>query len=184
MTDDFNAFLMGGGTTSAKFATPGTSVTGVIDRQPEIQQQTDFTTGEAKFWGDGKPMQQMQVVLKTAEQDGPDDEGLRAIYVKGNMQKAVRDAVRASGARGLEVGGTLTVTYTGDGESTKRGMNPPKVYTASYTPAAANFLSAPEPASEPMPEGADPQAWAAYQKLDDAQKKMFFPAGFAASAKV
>lgn len=182
MTDDFNAFLMGGGSRSAKFAAVGASVTGTIDRQPEVQQQTDFKDGSLKFWSDGKPMQQLQVILKTTQQDEPDDDGLRAVYVKGNMQKAVRDAVRASGAKGLEVGGTLTVTYTGDGVA--KGGYPPKLYSASYVPAASNFLAAPEPAGPAMPEGADPQAWAAYQKLDDGQKAMFFPDGFKNPAKV
>ena len=136
---DANDFLMGGGVTSAKFPTIGTTVTGTICRPPEVQQQTDVTTGKPKFWDDGKPRQQLQVQLQTAERD-PEvdhDDGIRAVYIKGQMQKAVREAVRRSGAKGLEVGGTLTVTYTGDGEAAQRGMNAPKQYSASYIPAPA-----------------------------------------------
>jgi hypothetical protein len=193
MTDDFNAFLMGGGTTSAKFPTIGTSVTGTICRQPEVQQQTDVTTGELKFWpSDNKPMQQLQVVLQTTEQDDPDDDGQRAIYVKGKMQAAVRDAVRKSGAKGLEVGGALTVTFVGEGESPKRGMNPPKLYSASYTPAtaaaAAEFLGTTEPTpaaapvqqaapSAPAPAGVDQATMAALQNLTPAQRAALFPNG-------
>jgi hypothetical protein len=159
-----NDFLMAGGTTSAKFPEPGTTVTGVIVREPEVQQQRDFTSGEPKFWEDGKPMQQLQVILETAERDPsiPDDDGHRAVYVKGQMQKAVKDAVRKSGAKGIAVGGTLAVTYTGDGETTRRGMNPPKLYAATYTPpatAAANeFLNQgqDQPAAQPVAQAPSP----------------------------
>jgi hypothetical protein len=172
-----NDFLMAAGVASAKFPTPGTTVAGTITREPEVQQQRDFTTGEAKFWDDGKPMQQLQVQLATSERDPatPDDDGVRAIYVKGQMLKAVREAVRKSGAPGLQVGGQLTVTYTGDGETTRRGMNPPKQYAATYTPAASaqanEFLAGGEPeqaapaAAPAVPAGVTPEAWAALQKL-------------------
>ncbi len=178
-----NDFLMSGGSTSAKFPTPGTTVTGVICRPPEVQQQRDFTTGEPKFWDDGKPMQQLQVQLQTTEKDMsvPDDDGVRAVYVKGQMQKAVREAVRKAGASGLEIGGTLTITYTGNGEA-KRGL-PPKLYSASYIPAAAGaaneFLGQGEPApadpwattSQPAaPAGASPEAMAALAQLTPQQR--------------
>lgn len=141
MTVNTNAahdFLMGGGTVSAKFPTIGTSVTGTICRQPEVTQQTDITTGEPKFWPDGRPRQQLVVHLQTAERDPAviNDDGVRTLYIKANMHKAVREAVRRSGAL-LEVGGTLTVTYTGDDAPTQRGMNAPKLYSASYVGAPA-----------------------------------------------
>lgn len=175
-------FLMGGGTASAKFPQVGATVTGRIVREPEVQQQKDFTTGELKFWNDGKPMQQLQVILATDERDPEvaDDDGERAVYVKGNLLKAVREAVRKAGAKGLDVGGTLTVTYSGDGEVTKRGFNAPKLYTASYVPpvknAAEQFIggsqSAPAaPAGEVAPQvGAE--ALAALQKLSPEERKV------------
>lgn len=125
--------------TSAKFETPGTAVTGRITSDPQVQQQKDFTTGALKFWDDGNPMVQLQVILATDQRDPaiPDDDGSRAVYVKGQMQKAVGEAVRKAGAKYLEVGGTLTVTYTGNGEAKQRGMNAPKLYSASYTAPAA-----------------------------------------------
>jgi hypothetical protein len=146
-----NDFLMAGGTTSAKFATVGTTVAGLISRQPEVQQQRDFTSGEPKTWDNGDPMQQLQVVLATDERDQeiPDDSGERAIYVKGALKKAVQEAVRKSGSKGLAVGGHLTVTYTGDGEPSRKGMSAPKLYSAAYVqPAAASadaVLNSPEP---------------------------------------
>jgi hypothetical protein len=53
------------------------------------------------------------------------------------MLTAIRAAVRASGAQ-LGTGGHLSVTYTGDGERTKPGFSPPKLYTATYRPEAAS----------------------------------------------
>jgi hypothetical protein len=182
-----NDFLMAGGVASAKFPTVGTSISGTIVRQPELRQQTDVTSGKPKFWDDGSPRQQVVVTLATNERDAAlaDDDGERAVYVKGNLTKAVREAVRQSGAKGLEVGGTLTVTYTGDGEASARGMNAPKLYSASYVPAPAvaanNFLAseepaqgaatpAPVPAMAGAPAGVDPAALAALQNLTPEQR--------------
>jgi len=97
-----------------------------------MQQQRDFTTQAPLVWDDGRPRQQLRVVLATDLRDGDDDNGHRAIYVKGNMQAAVRDAIKAAGASKIEVGGTLAVRYVGDGEPPKRGLNAPKEYKAKY----------------------------------------------------
>lgn len=135
-----NQWLMGGGYTSAKFETPGTKMSGVIAEQPTIQQQRNFDTGQLEFWEDGNPKYQLVVVLKTDLRDPAvqDDDGLRALYVRGNLQKAIRDAVRQSGADGLETDGYLVVTYTGDGVPSRKGISAPKLYSATYkAPAAA-----------------------------------------------
>ncbi|PRX95600.1 hypothetical protein [Allonocardiopsis opalescens] len=169
-------FLMGGGIPSAKFPTVGTTVSGAITMTPEVQQQRDLKTGALKTWDDGKPMQQLKVVLATSERDpeDPHDDGQRAVYVKGKMLAATRQAIRSAGAKGLEVGGVLSVTYTGDGEVPGRGMNPPKFYSVAYTPpaaaSAADLLAvgtpaappaAPAPQAAPAPAPAAPVAQAA-----------------------
>ena len=134
--DEANEFLLAGGVASAKFETAGTTVSGTICHPPEVQQQREIDTGKPKFWEDGKPRQQIVVHLQTTIRDPEvDDDGIRAVYVRGNMLRAVREAVRKAGAR-LEVGGVLTVTYTGDGERKAAGFNPPKLYAATYVPAA------------------------------------------------
>ncbi|MEU0691941.1 hypothetical protein [Streptomyces uncialis] len=140
-------FLMGGGVPSAKFPTVGHTVSGRISERPTVEQQRDFTTGELKFWDDGKPQMQLVVTLATAERDpeNPEDDGTRRLYVKGQMKNAVAAAVRATGARGLEVGGTLTVTYSRDGVKTNPRFNAPKNFDAQYVPAAANELNTPDP---------------------------------------
>lgn len=137
---DPNAFLMGGGVPSASFQKIGASVCGTITEPLTIQQQRDYTTQEPKHWDDGSPMMHLVVTLQTDENDPEieDDDGRRRIYVKNNMKRAVSDAVRKVKAKGLEVGGHLTVTYTSNGEATKKGAQPPKLYSAEYeTPANA-----------------------------------------------
>lgn len=132
--DDFFA----GGTPSAKFDTIGKTIAGAIVRVGDPVQQRDFTTGEPKSWPDGRPMMQLPVDVQTDERDPqtPDDNGVRAIYIRGNMQKAVRDALRKTKAPGLRVGGHLSVSYIGDDTPKQRGMNGAKLYSASYTPPA------------------------------------------------
>lgn len=140
-----NEMLMGGGIPAAKFDQVGVTLSGTIATPPEVQQQRDFTTGELLTWDDGNPRQQIKVILDTEQRDPADpyDDGQRALYIKSGLMKAVRTAIRAAGAKGMEVGGKLTVRYTGDGEPPKRGMNPPKQYTAVYeAPAAPGLVDA------------------------------------------
>lgn len=143
---------MGGGVPSARFENHGDSVTGTIYDEPAATQQTDFTTGEPLVWPNGDPRMQVVVTLATDLRDDSEDDGLRRIYIKGkSLTGAVRDAVRKAGAKGIEQGGRLTVTYTGDGVAERRGINPPKLYTASYTPpsqAAVNEVLSNEPTNE------------------------------------
>jgi len=134
--DEVNEFLLTGGVVSAKFETPGTTWAGPITHLEKTQQR-EIDTGKPKFWEDGKPREQIIAHLQTPVRDPEleDDDGIRAFYIRGNMLKAVREALKKARAR-LEVGGELTITYTGDGERTKAGFNPPNLYRARYIPAA------------------------------------------------
>jgi hypothetical protein len=154
-----NDLLMGGGgPASVKFPTIGHTVSGRITTQPTPEQQRDFDTDKPLFWDDGKPRWQIVVTLATSERDpaNPEDDGARRLFLKSQLQKAVAQAVRASGAPGLEVGGELTVTYTANGEQPNPRKAPPKLYAAQYTPAATAMLHAPEPA--PAAQYGDPVA--------------------------
>lgn len=137
---DPNAFLMGGGVKGAKFPDQqfGTTVTGTITEPPELRQQRDFDDNSLKFFDDGNPMMQLVVKLQTSERDpaDPDDDGVRAVYVKGQLREAVQKAVRAAGADRLEVGGTLTVRYVRDEPNSRGRGKPKKVYTAQYVRSA------------------------------------------------
>lgn len=135
MTDDANAFLMSSGTKSFKFDPIGATVKGIIESL-DMQQQRSIDDGAPLFWDDAKtqPKKQLKIVLATDDRDGEDDDGRRAVYAKGNLQNAIRDAIKAAGAEKIEEGGMLAVQYTADGEPPKRGMNAPKIYKAQYKP--------------------------------------------------
>lgn len=133
-------FLFGGGGGSAKFENVGDTISGTITAT-EVKQQTDLVDNKPKTWDNGDPVMQLVVTLQTAQRDpeNPDDAGLRNVYVKGSkkpgsksLHDAVATAVKASGSKGLEVGGTLSVTYTGEEPSSTRGFNPRKLYSATY----------------------------------------------------
>lgn len=146
MAMDPNDFLLSVGVKSAKFEKVGDAVVGTITRRPEVQQQRDIATGEPKFWNDGKPRLQLKVVLQTEEREDDEDNGERAVFIKGQMQTAVAQAVRTAGATGLEIGGKLQIKYVADGKVAQRGFNPPKVYEAKYR----------APEVVPVPVGAGP----------------------------
>lgn len=127
-TEDPNEFLMGGGVPAAKFPKVGATVVGKVLRL-EQSQQRDFKTSAPLYWDDNQPRMQLVVTLQTEEREDPSDDGIRKLYVKGRMLAAVRNAVRAAKASGLEKGGTLAVKFY-DTEDTKAGEA--KLYTAQY----------------------------------------------------
>lgn len=134
-----NDVLFGSGAPSFKFENFGDTAHGEIVKL-SANQQTDFKTNEPKFWPNGDKMMQVIVTLATTDRDPTilDDEGKRRVFIKGkNLTDGTRNAVRSAGAKGLEIGGTLTVTYVGDGPK-ERGMNPPKVYEVSYVRPTGN----------------------------------------------
>ena len=128
-----NKFLMGGGGKSAAFTQKGDAITGVIMSMEE-RQQTDFDSGKPLEWDDGKPKMQLVISLLTEESVDEDDDGMRRLYVKGNLQRAIREAVIKSGKRTVSDGAMLTVTYTGDDVPTRKGMSGAKKYAAVYEP--------------------------------------------------
>jgi hypothetical protein len=154
LTQDANDFLMGGGVKSAKFEKIGATIRGTIVAKPELQQQRDPADNSPQYWDEAKtqPKQQVKVVLATEAKDDADDDGRRAVYVKGNMLKAVQKAVKDAGAKGLEVGGKLAIQYVKDGEKKNKAFNAPKLYAAKY--------AAPDPmeqAAAAEPENAEPE---------------------------
>jgi hypothetical protein len=147
---DADDFLMAESTPSAfrKHHTLGTVIQGVI-LSKTVRQQTDFATKKPKFYEDGNAANQLVVIVQTTlreEIKDPDtgvvkvaqdnDDGKRAFYIKGQMKAATRDAVRAAGAKGLEIGGTLAIKWDSNKPSGKG--NPLKVYKVAYkAPGAA-----------------------------------------------
>lgn len=183
MTTDSNSFLMGSKVPSFswKNVAVGTSVSGTITEEPLLQQQRDFDDDTLLWWDkeETQPKNQLKVVLKTTEFDPiniPDDKGIRALYVKGNMQRAIASAVRTAGANGLSKGGTLTVTFTGEKEvvsKSGRKMNPAKEYTAVYV--APNVLDAVAPPPQAKPTLPAGMSQAVFDALPDNVKAQLVP---------
>lgn len=145
MSTDPNSFLLGGGGKTAKFENPGDTIKGTIAAPPELRQQTDIGTGAPATWDNGDPKMQLVVQLQTDLRDDAEDDGIRNLYVSGgfkraSLQKAVADAVRTAKAKGLEVGGTLAVRFTGEEPPSKKGFSPAKLYAAQYQPPTSTFL--------------------------------------------
>jgi hypothetical protein len=135
--DDFFA----GGLPSAKFDTQGTVIGGRIVRVGDPMQQRDMD-GNPKFWDAEKrePMMQLPIDVETDLRD-PEvigDTGARTLYVKGDMKRAIGEALRRAGVQGApKVGGILKVKWAGVEPAKKRGFNDKKIYQAQYTPPAA-----------------------------------------------
>jgi hypothetical protein len=185
MSNPADQFLLGGGGSSAKFGNIGDTITGTII-STDVQQQTDIKTGAPLTWDNGDPRQQLVVRLQTEQRDpdNPDDEGVRAVYVKGSkkagtqsMHDAVATAVRTAGGKGLEPGGTLTVTFVGEEPPVSKGLDPRKLWEAVYVQPdraaqSGSFLgTAPQATlapTEPAPQNVDQQkafeAWVASQQ--------------------
>lgn len=155
-------FLMGGGTLSCQFPTKGTEYAGTISEMSvEVQRDYDDPS-KVLTWNDGTARQQLRVVLEgtgyTKKFDGDreewvdveDDDGSRALYVKGQMAKAFREAVRKAGVKEPEVGGYLKVTYVANGQR-KEGSRgkPPKNYAVEYLPPSRN----PKPVGQFLDQG-------------------------------
>lgn len=182
MSNDIDGFLLGGGGKSASFEQVGDTITGTIV-SAEVKDQTDIATGKVQTWDNGDPKKQLVVRLQTTQRDpsDPDDDGIRAVYVKGSkkagsrsLHDAVAGAVRAAGARSLEVGGTLTVIHDGTEPSATRGFSDRKLYRATYAvPSTGGFLGTDQPAAPaqqapvavapPAPAGVTPEQAAAFQ---------------------
>jgi hypothetical protein len=153
MTISPDDFLMGGGGGVPSFSfgplgsPPGATVTGKILKL-ETSQQTDYNTRAPLTWANGDPKMQLEVTLQTTLRDPSieDDDGQRRVFVKGKgLTDATRDAVLAVGAKGLEIGGTITFTYSHDTKPPSGG-NAYREYTVVYErPNASGAFLGTEP---------------------------------------
>lgn len=144
---DANAVLMGGNNAPAwKFDEPGTARAGIIASPPQARQEREYDRdnpggGEPKWFPSGDPIMGIVVEVDTNERDpsNTEDTGRRTFYVEGRYIKdAVRGAVRAAGAHGLEVGGHLAVTFTHREDPMDKRSR--KFWDVKYTPAGNTAL--------------------------------------------
>lgn len=122
---DANQLLMGSGVRSIKWRDHqiGHTVIGTICEPPKVEQMKKYQSDELDFWPSGDPKMQIVVVLQTELRDDGEDDGRRRLYIEPRMMACVRDAVKAAGAKGLEVGGRLAIRWisgTGQGEGNAR----------------------------------------------------------------
>lgn len=189
---DGNDFLMGGGVPSARFPVRGTRVAGRVLAAPVTRQQTDMATKEPKFFKNGDPMMSVVVRIQTDERDPAreGDDGERACYIKGKGIKALRETVKAAGAKRIEPGGFFSMTWV-DSELPTGGLpEGQKIYRFEYVPP--NPLDTPTgEETRPMPDWAQPQTQPSepprgastavnetFAGLTDAQKKHLAELGF------
>lgn len=156
---------------SATFTNVGDKIGGLITATAR-RQARDYSTGQPDTWDDGSPKENIVITVDTGRPDPniPDDDGIRSVYVKwwGEQAKALKDAIKAAGARGLIPGGHFEAEFVGLGESTKRGFSAPKIFHYTYQPpnptgnltapaAPAGHLP-PAPVAPPTPPAAPPSA--------------------------
>lgn len=149
---------------SCKFKTPGETHTGVIteisDRMPVIK----YGTTDPDYWPDGSPKQQVVITLATDERDpeDPNDSGERSLWVTesrkaGTILAAIIQATRQANAK-LEIGGTLSVSFTGHDPNSKNPAQPRKLYAATYQPPAAGGGMFEQQPAQPAPAASQPAA--------------------------
>ncbi len=125
---------------SFKFGrTVGTSVSGMLVEDPQLVQQRDFDTKEPVFWPSGDPKMQVVLTLDTGLSEGPNDDGLRKLYLSSRKQlEALGKAVAAEGVAEPKAGGQFKMTFTGWGEPGLKG-GAPKLYEATYKAPASSL---------------------------------------------
>lgn len=161
---------------SWKFTNPGDTHTGVITEVGDARQATEFGSNEPAYWDREKtrPKMQVAITLDTTERDPQDanDTGKRTLWVvedgrSGSILAAIRHAVAQAGAGTIDIGGQLTVTFSGFDPNSKNPANPRKIYSASYVPPApaggmftnqapAAQPAAPAPVAQPVAPAAQP----------------------------
>lgn len=113
--DDVEDFLSTGGA-ALTFETIGTTHKGVVDACQVVDDQ----------FNEGKKILRIDLDI---------DGEIQSLWVRAfGMRKAISAAVAKHGLKAPRPGGTLAVKYTGDGEATQRGWNPPKQFAAQYEP--------------------------------------------------
>lgn len=155
---------------SWKFTNPGDTHTGTITEVSDARQATEYGSNELAYWDKERtrPKMQVAVTLDTAERDPQDanDTGKRTLWVvedgrSGSILSAIRQAVHQAGAGTIDIGGQLTVAFSGFDPNSKNPANPRKIYAASYVPPApaggmfTNQAPA-QPAAAPAPAAPAP----------------------------
>jgi hypothetical protein len=156
---DTSGFFGGGATISwddRKGYVKGTPRGGqILDKK--ITNQTKLGTNEIMRWDNGEPRKQMELTLQTSERADPQDDGKRRLFIKGDLPRAAREAMKAVGATDLVVGGWFYAAWVSDKKATRAGHNDQKVFNAVYAPPGSPDPMAGKPAYQAQPVPAAPQ---------------------------
>lgn len=177
--------LLAGNSAKAYFGAnsqPGDSVTGVIEKI-ETTQVNDFQTKQPAYWNNGRPKEQIHVIIQTQLRDPSvdDDDGRRSLWIKGwGIQlKAFREACRQAGVKIPKPGDTITERFVGLGP---RGdaPQPSKVFEFHIEPASSvnNLVNGSQPQQPGMQQAqpAYPQQQYAPQQPMQAPNQGYAPA--------
>lgn len=114
-----------------KFADPGDKITGIVMEEPKLLPMKAYGSDQPKVDGAGNPVMQILLLLATDQQLDPEHDGQYRVYVdKPGMKAAVRRALTEAGSTTVEVGGELTIEFTG--YQAMRSGAQAKVFTATY----------------------------------------------------
>lgn len=147
--------FFGGSAPSARFSNIGDSVEGEIVDVLAQQQQRAFKPdglGDLLVWDDGKPRMQLPVCIQTEQRDPSieDDDGVRTVYLKKALKKAVGEAMKKAGHRGdPAIGDKLLIQFYAEEENGT--PNPTKQYRAKYTKAPKSDDAWDEPVKAAAP---------------------------------
>lgn len=123
--------LLGAAIPAVTWPEVGAGVTGLILSIATADQRD--LDGNVKTFASGEVRRQVILTLQTKAKESPTDDGRRRLFVKGSMVKTMREAIAAAKLnRGPRPGDVVTVVYSGDGEVSGKGLNPPKLFTVEY----------------------------------------------------
>lgn len=161
---------------------PGASVSGVIDLIEKTQYR-DYNTRQPGYWNDGKPMEQIHVILQTQLRDPSvdDDDGRRSVWIKGwGVQLgAFRAGMRLAGMQHApRKGDRMTATFTGFDPKSKNPQNPAKLYEYVFEPANSVNGLVNQPQQDPQQPGVQGYAQQQYaaQQPQQAPNQGYQPA--------
>lgn len=117
-------FLAGGSKSrSARWGAPpdGSPIPGYVEEgpiveEPEVRQQTKYNPGQKDhgdllFFENGGPRWQLVIKIQTKHRDDEDDDGVRTIFMKLDMQKKGAEELKRVGKKVFEQGGYIKVMF-------------------------------------------------------------------------
>jgi hypothetical protein len=179
---DADSFLSGGSNVAAKWPTVGFEFEGEVIGWDGPNQMTDMDTGEPLYWEGSKKVPESKVKnMRIAEKNPamqllvhvqgpvtgktwetnqyiekslPDDDGVRTMYVHGELQKAIKKALREAGGAALEKGAHVKVKRTAPVKKGNGFFG--YTYEATWTPAPVDPNAALNAAGGPEEDGDEP----------------------------